>query len=267
MRAQVPGRTARLAHFARSRHSPTRFHALGSRYLLRPQKVYLDERSENSPLFSLIYPDVRNCLYNASHTLENFLWFPYPILRYGLNRLSSAQVLRMIYPAFGVGNQSVAVLAAREASALLTVLQPGTPLVLVGWSLGGAACLEAAGRLLTTPLDAVDAETSRAAVRPRVCGVITLASQAAGLLKLGNARGRINSVRASCRLLGYANTPIVCLHGALDDCVRPNQTELIADWWACPDNVTKVVLPADDHGVASCMSHIRSALDTMLPPV
>jgi hypothetical protein len=162
-------------------------------------------------------------------------------------------VMTLVYPNWAVGKQSVAVLAVREAAALLSALQPDAGVVLLGWSLGGAASIEAAGRLLTS-----------GEKLPRVRGVITLASQAAGLLKVGNGRGRINSVRFALRVLGEANVPLLCMHGTADECVRPNQTDLIAEWWACKPCVVKKPLVGDDHGVAAALPHVLDSVATML---
>ena len=159
-----------------------------------------------------------------------------------------------------------AVNAFRRATELLALLQPSTPLVALGWSMGGAAAIEGCGRLVN-PCPSTPPEIRLAL--PRVAGIVTLASQASGLHKVGNGRGRTNSVRANLAILGGGerSTPVVCVVGSEDTCVNPNQTDLVADWWAkklgC--RVTKIVEPGDDHGVGSAAVHVPAHVLRMLP--
>ena len=140
-------------------------------------------------------------------------------------------------------------------------------MVALGWSMGGAVAIEGCGRIMQPCLSAelVDSAVV-AADLPSVAGVITLASQASGLHKIGNGRGRTNSVRANLTLLGNANTPLVCVVGTADNCINPNQTDLVADWWGtrlgC--KVTKVVEEGDDHGVSSAAVHVPEHVLRML---
>ena len=150
---------------------------------------------------------------------------------------------------------------------LLSCLQPGAAMVALGWSMGGAAAIEGCGRIMQPCPSMELADSSVAAADlPSVAGVIVLASQASGLLKIGNGRGRMNSVRASLELLGACATPLVCVVGTADTCINPNQTDLVADWWGkklgC--NVTKIVEEGDDHGVSSAAVHVPKHVLKML---
>ena len=133
--------------------------------------------------------------------------------------------------------------------------------------MGGAAAIEGCGRIIQPCLsvELVDSPVV-AADLPTVAGIITLASQASGLHKVGNGRGRTNSVRANLNLLGNANTPLVCVVGTADNCVNPNQTELVADWWGAKlgCKVTKIVEEGDDHGVRSAAVHVPEHVLRML---
>ena len=88
-------------------------------------------------------------------------------------------VLQLIWPDWSAGKQSVAQNGLRRAAELLAVIQPAAPIVAVGWSMGGAASIEACGRVLNNPTSRSFRAAERAAM-PVVAGVITLASQAAG---------------------------------------------------------------------------------------
>lgn len=158
--------------------------------------------------------------------------------------------------------------AFRRATELLSQLQPGAKMVALGWSMGGAAAIEGCGRIMQ-PCPSVEFVDSPvvAADLPSVAGVITLASQASGLYKIGNGRGRMNSVRANLAVLGErASTPLVCVVGTADTCVNPNQTDLVADWWAAKlgCKVTKIVEEGDDHGVNSAFLHVTKHVLRML---
>ena len=108
------------------------------------------------------------------------------------------------------------------------------------------------------------------------------------MLKVGNGRGRLNSVRANLQLMGVAKVPLLCIVGTDDTCeqplasclsllasltrwgtgVNPNQVELIVDYWAEKECSKKVVLRGEDHGLGSAMEHVRPAIHRMLaePP-
>ena len=51
---------------------------------------------------------------------------------------------------------------------------------------------------------------------------------------------------------------MVGIVGTADTCVNPNQTDLVADWWAAKlgCQVTKIVEDGDDHGVSSAVVHV-----------
>jgi hypothetical protein len=165
-------------------------------------------------------------------------------------------VLRLVPPAWAQGRLSVSVNAVRACVELIEGLAGPTDLVLLGWSMGGAAVIEAAARLLAAP--------------PRVAlkGVVTLASQSAGLFKMGNRHGRVNSLQLALRVLGAAGVPLCCLHGSEDVCVHPSSTDKIADQWAAEcfagGLVRKVVLAGDAHGVASALARGEIIISTML---
>ena len=175
---------------------------------------------------------------------------------------------------------------------LLQQLVPGLPetsscssngVMLLGWSMGGAAVIEAAARLNSFP------SAGRQVEALRLVGIITLASQAAGLLKLGNAHGRVSSLHTALRILacarghedasasnaagentrggggGYAGIPIVAMHGTHDACVRPDCTDKIAALWSAPGQTRKVVLDDDDHAVQSAFERVIEVVDEMLP--
>ena len=88
------------------------------------------------------------------------------------------------------------------------------------------------------------------------------------MLKVGNGRGRLNSVRANLQLMGVAKVPLLCIVGTDDTCVNPNQTDLIVDYWAEKECSKKVVLRGEDHGLGAAMEHVRPAIHRMLaePP-
>ena len=208
--------------------------------------------------------------------------------------------LKLLLPSWSWGKMSVAVNAVRDAvSGLLlpgTLLPASTPLVLLGWSMGGAAALEAASRLLArqprpvTQQSAVPsgADGRRAVVAsepepegaaaaagrttvaagPQLGGVLTLASQAAGLYKVGNGRGRLNSVRLSVQALGAAGVQVICAHGTSDRCVNCNQTSLIVDHWAKVAKAAgvceKFELQGEDHGCPSALRHCTAQLEKLL---
>lgn len=158
--------------------------------------------------------------------------------------------------------------AFRRATELLSHLQPGAAMVVLGWSMGGAVAIEGCGRIIQPcpSIGLVDSSLDFTKL-PSVAGIITLASQASGVYKIGNGRGRMNSVRASLALLGeYATVPIVCVVGTADTCVNPNQTDLVADWWAAKlgCRVTKIVEQGDDHGCSSAAVHVPKHVLSML---
>ena len=185
---------------------------------------------------------------------------------------------------------------------LLQQLAPAPPdtnsdsngVVLLGWSMGGAAVIEAGARLsssLSSLGAAADPTAGAAWGQPqplRLAGIITLASQAAGLLRLGNAHGRVSSLHTALRILasaarrdaakassaaedstrggyGCAGIPIVAMHGTRDVCVRPDCTDKIASLWSAPGQARKVVLDGDDHAVPSAFRHVIDVVDEMLP--
>ena len=41
------------------------------------------------------------------------------------------------------------------------------------------------------------------------------------MLKVGNGRGRLNSVRANLQLMGVAKVPLLCIVGTDDTCEQP----------------------------------------------
>ena len=142
-------------------------------------------------------------------------------------------------------------------------------MVALGWSMGGAVAIEGCGRLIRPcpSMELLPGAPWDAAQLPSVAGVITLASQACGLHKIGNGRGRMNSVRTSLALLGeHAHTPFVAVVGTADTCVNPNQTDLVATWWAAKlgCRVTKIVEEGDDHGVSSAAAHVPRHVLRML---
>ena len=106
--------------------------------------------------------------------------------------------------------------------------------MLLGWSMGGAAVIEAAARLSRPG-------TARAAEPPKLAGVVTLASQSAGVFGLGNMHGGANSLRVSARLLGELAIPLVAMHGSKDECVPPSSTGKIADQVAAAPSCSRVV--------------------------
>jgi hypothetical protein len=195
--------------------------------------------------------------------------------------------LRVCYPAWASGKLSVSINALRECMQLLQQLVPATEpaegsssgdgggggVVLLGWSMGGAAVIEAAARLSSVP-SPLPMAAAGAAELPElhVAGIITLASQAAGLLKLGNSHGRVSSLRTALRILARQAEdqgkaiPIVAMHGSRDACVRPDCTEKIADLWSAEGQTRKVVLEGDDHAVRSAFERVMETVDEMLAP-
>jgi hypothetical protein len=128
--------------------------------------------------------------------------------------------------------------------------------------ISGAGAIEAGARLVTPAWS--EPAVTRAAVPP-LFGVITLASQAAGVYVLGQ-KGGLNSVQVSLRLLGAAGVPVVVMHGTVDKYVKNFQAQSLYNW-ARPDKVTMEHLDGDCHPCPSALRRVQEHLRRLLPRV
>mmetsp|Transcript_78806 Transcript_78806/g.219070 ORF Transcript_78806/g.219070 Transcript_78806/m.219070 type:complete len:382 (+) Transcript_78806:54-1199(+) len=117
------------------------------------------------------------------------------------------------------------------------------PVVMLGWSMGGAAVIEAAARTL------------HAGACRNVRGVCTLAAQSCGV--------HGDSLQRCCAwLAATAKLPLVFIHGTRDDCLPHSCSEALADWagWRTPwgQRTTLRLLDGDSHGCWDAEEHVLS---------
>jgi hypothetical protein len=115
------------------------------------------------------------------------------------------------------------------------------PIVLTGWSMGGAVVLEVAAEAIQKGF--------------QINGVATVASQTAGL--------QHGSLKASAQFLGM-QIPLLLLHGSKDTCLVPLCSEQIFAWSGGAKGTAELkILDGNDHGCFDADFHVESFIKSI----
>jgi dienelactone hydrolase len=111
------------------------------------------------------------------------------------------------------------------------------PIVLTGWSMGGAVVLEVAAEAIQKGF--------------QISGVATIASQSRGL--------RNHSLQTSAQYLGaQVRVPLLLLHGSEDSCLSSRCSESIFDWSGGTEGTAELkILDGNDHACFDAEVHLE----------
>jgi hypothetical protein len=159
--------------------------------------------------------------------------------------------------------------------------------VLVGWSRGGAAVLEAAAQLMSASLRRpVGDRSAGAAAEPelKLRGVATIASQATGVMDWGDPRchsGEGSVMHSVKWLSAHVQLPLLFVHGSEDgrqvdgrrQGIPPEDSERLAKaggglggWAGVAGRTVFALLEGDGHGCPSCGPPITTFIRQRLLP-
>ena len=153
--------------------------------------------------------------------------------------------------------------------------------VLIGWSMGGAAVLEAAAQLMSTsasPFQPVGDTGAGAAAAPelQLRGVATIASQAIGEIPWKDSRcseGEGSVMHSVKWLSAHAQLPLLFVHGSDDESIPFRDAERLAragggdgGWAGVGGRTTLALLEGDGHGCPSCGPPITTFIRQLLLP-